>query len=72
MSLFNSIDLFTAGEVRKIEYDLTDAEVTLYENFFTKEESDRLYSKLLKETLWQQDEIVIYNKRHLIPRLNAW
>jgi alkylated DNA repair dioxygenase AlkB len=72
MSLFNDTDLFTSGKSNKIIYDLPDAELILYEQFFNKEEADHAYHVLLKETKWAQEEITIYGKTHLTPRLTAW
>ncbi len=52
--------------------DLPDAEVTLYEAFFSREECERLWPALLAETAWGQGEITIYGKRYPEPRLTAW
>lgn len=56
-------------EVKK--YNLPDADVNLYENFFTKEESNALFGGLLKTITWQQDQIKIYGQIHNVPRLTA-
>ncbi|HTI11462.1 MAG TPA: alpha-ketoglutarate-dependent dioxygenase AlkB [Puia sp.] len=72
MSLFGDTDLFTVGKPRIVRYDLPDAELTLYEGFFPKNEADRLYTALLKETSWKQENITVYDKTHLTPRLTAW
>lgn len=72
MSLFNETDLFTSGKSNKIIYDLPDADLIFYESFFTKEEADLAYHTLMKETKWAQEEITIYGKTHLTPRLTAW
>jgi len=70
-SLFDDTALFSSGSSRK-EFQLPDARVSLIEGFFEKKEADRLYKALLKDTNWKQDEITVYNKRHLTPRLTAW
>lgn len=72
MDLCNQTDLFSTGEIRKTTFDLPGAEVTLFENFFTVNESNRFYNNLLKNTLWEQDAMTIYGKRVNLPRLTAW
>ncbi len=70
--LFDDTNLFSAGETNIVRYNLPDAELTLYEHFFDKETADDLYTTLLANTKWQQDNITIYGKTHLTPRLTAW
>jgi len=66
------MDLFTTFEFRRVEFDLPNADILLYENFFTLQESNNLY-RILKETIaWQQDQIVLYGKNLDLPRLTAW
>ncbi|WP_299317165.1 hypothetical protein [uncultured Maribacter sp.] len=72
MDIFNQTDLFSTEEVRKIEFDLPGADVTLFENFFSIEESNKLYKSLLQNTPWQQDQITIHGKLVDYPRLTAW
>jgi len=72
MSLFDDTDLFTSGRRDIRHFELPDAELTLYEGFFNKTESDELYTSLLRDTRWQQDDITLYGKTHLTPRLTAW
>lgn len=55
----------------KIILNLPDAVFEYYPNFFSKEKADELFKTLLKETPWQQDEITIFGKTHLQPRLTA-
>jgi alkylated DNA repair dioxygenase AlkB len=54
-----------------IVFNLPDAEIIYIPAFFSKEEADLLFVELLKNTPWQQDEITIYGKKHLQPRLTA-
>ncbi|MBF0277469.1 MAG: alpha-ketoglutarate-dependent dioxygenase AlkB [SAR324 cluster bacterium] len=54
------------------EFDLPDAELVLYDSFFTQQESDALYRNLKEKIEWQQDQIKIYGKQHRVPRLAAW
>ncbi|SFW20472.1 alpha-ketoglutarate-dependent dioxygenase AlkB family protein [Cellulophaga fucicola] len=72
MDLFNQIELFSTDEVRKTEFNLPGADVVLFENFFSIEESNNLYSSLLKNTSWQQEQITIHGKNVDYPRLTAW
>ena len=34
--------------------------------------NDEVLARLVRETAWRQDSIVVYGKRHLQPRLSAW
>jgi alkylated DNA repair dioxygenase AlkB len=72
MSLFNDTELFTSGALRIQNFDIPDAKLTLYEHFFSREESDRFYKILLEETPWKQEPITIHGQTHLTPRLTAW
>ena len=51
---------------------MSDAEVTLYRNFFYKSESDKFFSQLYEEINWRQEKIKFYGKELNIPRLTAW
>ncbi|HYF32943.1 MAG TPA: alpha-ketoglutarate-dependent dioxygenase AlkB [Chitinophagaceae bacterium] len=70
--MFNDTELFTSGALRVRKFDIPDAELTLYEHFFNREESDRFYKVLLEETPWKQEPITIHGQTHLMPRLTAW
>lgn len=72
MALFNDTDFFNHGEPRTQAFELPDASFTLYEHFFSKEESDNFYDNLRTGIQWQQEEITLYGKTHLTPRLTAW
>ncbi|MGI8580867.1 MAG: hypothetical protein ACR2KX_01635, partial [Chitinophagaceae bacterium] len=67
MTLFNNTSLFTSGQPKKEMFEPEDASLALIESFFTKEESDRLYENLLKETKWKTSQITIYGKLHDTP-----
>ncbi|MFT5751648.1 MAG: alkylated DNA repair dioxygenase AlkB [Flavobacteriales bacterium] len=54
-----------------IRIDLSGADVTYYPNFFSPQEAAAYYETLLKETLWQQDDIKVFGKVHPQPRLTA-
>lgn len=46
-------------------------EMFIHEDFFSEEESNYYYETLLQNIQWQQDEIVVFGKRHMQPRLTA-
>ncbi len=54
------------------KFDLPDADITLYEGFFSAQESADLYTALTQNILWQQDQIKFYGKTIDLPRLTAW
>lgn len=54
-----------------IIFNLPDAEITYFPNFFSTIEADAIFRDLINETPWQQDEITVYNKKYLQPRLTA-
>ncbi|WP_298394981.1 alpha-ketoglutarate-dependent dioxygenase AlkB [Flavobacterium sp.] len=55
----------------KINFDLPNAIIEYYPNFFDAEKSKTLFEKLLNEIPWQQDDIKVFGKIHPQPRLTA-
>jgi alkylated DNA repair dioxygenase AlkB len=55
----------------KIDFNLTDADVVYFPKFFESETASKMFTKLLKETHWQQDDIKVYGKIYQQPRLTA-
>ncbi len=55
-----------------VKYDLPDADIILYNSFFTKTESDLLYKSLIENIKWEQHEITIFGKIMNQPRLTAF
>jgi len=55
----------------KIIFDLPNADIAYYPNFFDAEKSKMLFEKLLNEIPWQQDDITVFGKTHPQPRLTA-
>ena len=55
----------------KIILPLPDAVFEYYPNFFSLEDADILFKKLQDETPWQHDEITIFGKKILQPRLTC-
>lgn len=72
LTLFNDTDFFNSGDLKVRNFIIPDADLTLYEHFFNREESDRIYKTLLEETPWKQEPITVYAKTHPTPRLTAW
>ncbi|MBF4519260.1 alpha-ketoglutarate-dependent dioxygenase AlkB [Flavobacterium sp. ANB] len=72
MTLFSDTELFTTGLGGKKVFDIPDSELILIENFFTKEESDRFYEKLLHQTKWREYEMEMYDKTVTAPRMISW
>ncbi|MGL5112992.1 MAG: alpha-ketoglutarate-dependent dioxygenase AlkB family protein [Flavobacterium sp.] len=60
--------LFTSEPIR---FDVPDASITYYPNFFDGEESLALFTALQHEIPWQQDTIRVYGKTYPQPRLTA-
>ena len=56
---------------QSIPLELPDSDIIYYPEFLTMQESTILFETLLTETPWKQDEITVYGKRHLQPRLTA-
>lgn len=54
-----------------IHLNLPDAEIIYYPAFFDKKEADAIYNELVHTVPWQQDEITVFGKKHLQPRLTA-
>lgn len=55
----------------KIIFDLPDATISYYPNFFEAAEADKIFKELLETTPWQQDNITVFGKTHPQPRLTA-
>lgn len=55
----------------KIILPLKDAIIEYYPNFYTPNQADRYFSKLLEHTPWQQDNIKVFGRVYPQPRLTA-
>jgi len=51
---------------------ILDGKITLKEGFYSMTEANALFSLLRRELLWKQDEVKVYGKTYLTPRLQAW
>ena len=72
MMLFDDLDLFDEGKKRFTQFELLDAELQLWEQFFTRDESDDYFRVLRDATPWQQRTRKMYDKWVLDPRLTAY
>ena len=54
-----------------IVFDLSDAAIIYYPQFFDTIEADAIFSELIREIPWQQDDIRVYGKIYPQPRLTA-
>lgn len=71
-TLFDDTQLFTSGALRVKNFEIPDAELTLWEHFFDQSSADKYYKTLLSETPWEQRPITIFEKTMPTPRLTAW
>ena len=55
----------------KITFNIPDADIEYYPNFFESNRANELFEKLKTEIPWQQDNITVFGKTHLQPRLTA-
>jgi alkylated DNA repair dioxygenase AlkB len=53
------------------QFNVPDATIIYYPNFFDNEEANLVFDQLKNEIPWQQDEIRVFGKTHLQPRLTA-
>lgn len=51
---------------------LIEDKLIYYTNIYSESESNILFEKLINETDWNQDEIIIFGKKVKIPRLSSW
>ncbi len=49
-----------------------DGEAFLFENVFSKEESDQYFERLQTEIVWRHEPIKIFGQSVMQPRLTAW
>ncbi len=51
---------------------MTDAEVSVWPQFYSSAQAALMKQQLLDETPWRQEAIKVWGKSHLQPRLTAW
>ncbi|MGR9115587.1 MAG: alpha-ketoglutarate-dependent dioxygenase AlkB family protein [Gammaproteobacteria bacterium] len=49
-----------------------DGELFLIKQFYRPDEAGRLFSSLLQELAWQEEEIIIFARKLKVPRLMCW
>ena len=59
-------------ELASIDLDLFEGEARLWPQAFAADEATRLLRELRTGVDWQQEEILIFGQRRLVPRLVAW
>jgi alkylated DNA repair dioxygenase AlkB len=65
------MDLFdTPGVLLPIPID--DGELALLAQLPLSLSNAEVFARLLNETPWREESVVVYGKRHLQPRLTAW
>ncbi len=60
------------NQITKTDYDLPDADVIYYPDFFDKETADHYFNAILKKTSWRQDNVKIFGKTFAQPRLTSF
>ena len=71
MDLFHQ-NLDSSLELTTTKFDLPDADIILFDKFFTKTESEKLYKNLIEKINWQQYTIKMFGKILNQPRLTAF
>ncbi len=72
MNLFEETALFDEGKSRFTDFQLPDAELKLWEQFFPKTAADHYFQILKDTTPWQQRMRKMYDKMLPDPRLTAY
>jgi alkylated DNA repair dioxygenase AlkB len=52
--------------------ELENATLLYFENYFSKQESDKYFNSLIEKINWKQDTINMYGRVLPLPRLSAW
>lgn len=72
MDLFSNTELDNSSRPKIVHYDLPDADIILIEDFFSNQESKKLYQNLIDHIQWRQDRIKIFGRLINQPRLTAF
>ena len=64
------MDLFSDDQLQPIPIE--DGELALLQQLPMPLGNAEIFARLVAETAWRQETIVVYGKRHLQPRLTAW
>lgn len=66
-----NFDLFSERTVSQT-IEAEGAELLFYPAFIPWQDADSLLKSLIDSVGWSQEEIMLYGKRHNVPRLSAW
>ncbi|MGJ7524567.1 alpha-ketoglutarate-dependent dioxygenase AlkB family protein [Variovorax sp. GB1P17] len=66
-----TFDLFD-DEVRLRHVDIPDADVYFGRDFGAPMQKEKILKELIEETPWRQEEVTVWGRKHLQPRLIAW
>ena len=72
MDLIMKIDYLPFEKSGIEQLPIVDADLWLYQQVELGQSYGELLSELIDNTEWRQEEITIYGKTHLQPRLTAW
>ena len=73
MDLFNNFEISNIANQHKLtQFDLPDADISLYEVYFSKQECEKLFHQLNTTILWKHEHIKLFGKSILQPRLTAF
>jgi alkylated DNA repair dioxygenase AlkB len=65
-------DLFGTSSEPFLDIEMPGATLRFAAQFLPSDIADRYFKILLKETLWREEEVLVWGKRHKQPRLVAW
>lgn len=65
-------DLFSNSNGEPERIPLADAELLYFAHAFGSDEAKHYFDALRAQTQWREEEVVIWGKRHMQPRLIAW
>jgi alkylated DNA repair dioxygenase AlkB len=66
----DTLDLFGRSSLEALP--IAGADVQFMHHLFTPQEADGIFDALLHSIAWRHDEITVYGKKVLQPRLTAW
>ncbi|WNO08916.1 alpha-ketoglutarate-dependent dioxygenase AlkB family protein [Teredinibacter sp. KSP-S5-2] len=62
----------TLFDCTSVNIPIENGSLTYFPEFIAPKEAKTLFQKLQEELNWQQDQIHVYGRSVMIPRLNAW
>ena len=69
-----SLDFFSTESQANVgqTISLQGGELCYYPNFFPQQQADNLLNQFEQQLPWRQEQITLFGKRLLVPRLSAW